>query len=81
MNVGFKAKQELVDLQLLGVQMWRIPKELHETGLILWHNTTALSEGLELIKLTLNEFFQLHLDFSYFQLQFPLGLQPLLPII
>jgi hypothetical protein len=56
MNSHVKAEHKLVDLELLGVQMWSIPKKLHESGLILDHCTTTLSQGIELIELELNEF-------------------------
>jgi hypothetical protein len=56
MNVDVKAEHKLVDLELLGVQMWSIPKKLHEMGLILGHRMTTLSQGVELIELVLNEF-------------------------
>jgi hypothetical protein len=56
MNADIKVEHKLVDLELLSVHMWSIPKQLHESGLTLGHHTTTLSEGIELIELVLNEF-------------------------
>jgi hypothetical protein len=43
MNVEVKAEHKLLDLYLLGVHMWGIPTQLHESSLILWHHMTTLS--------------------------------------
>jgi hypothetical protein len=55
-DADIKVEYELIDLKLLGVHMQSIPKQLHETVLVIEHCTTALSQGVELIELALNEF-------------------------
>jgi hypothetical protein len=51
-----KAKQEHADLKFLGIKVQSILKKLHKMGLILGYHATALSQGVELVELTLNEF-------------------------
>jgi hypothetical protein len=58
MNVDIKAKQEPVDLKFLGIQVQSILKKLHKIGLVLRHCTSTLSQGVELIEMTLNKFLQ-----------------------
>jgi hypothetical protein len=56
MNADIKANQEPVDLKFLSIQVQSIPKQLHEMGLVLGNRTVTLSQGVELIEMTLNEF-------------------------
>jgi hypothetical protein len=56
MNLDINVEHELVDLTFLGIQVWSIPKQLHEKGLILGHRKATLSQGIELVELMLNEF-------------------------
>ena len=58
MNVDIKAKQEPLDLKFIGIQVRSISKKLHKMSLALGHRTTALSQGVELVEMTLNEFLQ-----------------------
>jgi hypothetical protein len=55
-NVDIKEKQEPVDLKFIGIQVCIILKRLHKMGLKLGHHTVALSQGIELIEMMLNDF-------------------------
>ena len=56
MQAVVKAKNEPVDLEILSVKVQSIPKKLHKMNLVLWHHKVTLSQGIELIEMTFNEF-------------------------
>jgi hypothetical protein len=45
--------------------VWSISKQLLKMSLILGHCTTALSQGVELVELTLNEFLDRYLSWNH----------------